>query len=102
MTVVDQLLSPNFVLHASHNPAMDIRGPAGCKYFVTVFRWAFPDPKTDAGGVVAEGDKVVARWSAPGTHKGALMRIPATGTRVTFRGVDVIRFVTARSRSSGR
>ena len=34
---------------------------------------------------MAEGDKVVARYTARGTHQGEFMGIPATGKHVTFR-----------------
>ena len=58
---------------------------------VGAFRAAFPDLRVKNEDVIAEGDKVVARWTARGTHNGALMNIPPTGKQVTLKGIDVLR-----------
>jgi steroid delta-isomerase-like uncharacterized protein len=95
LAVVDEILAKNFVLHDPYNP-QDIKGPEGYKYFAGVFRGAFPDLKTKIEDVICEGDKVVARWTAPGTNKGELMGMPATGKKATFKGVDIMRVVNGK------
>jgi steroid delta-isomerase-like uncharacterized protein len=40
---------------------------------------------------VAEGDKVVTRWTATGTHKGELMGIPPSGKKVRVTGIAIDR-----------
>lgn len=40
---------------------------------------AFPDVRVAMEDQVAEGDKVVGRWTATGTHTGDLMGIPRPG-----------------------
>ena len=42
--------------------------------------------------VIAEGEKVVVRWTAVGKHKGELMGIPATDKDVTVTGISIDRF----------
>jgi steroid delta-isomerase-like uncharacterized protein len=57
----------------------------------TPFVTAFPDLRLTVEDAVSEGDQVVVRWRATGTHTGAAMGLSATGTRVSFRGVTWIR-----------
>ena len=41
---------------------------------------------------IADGDKVVTRWTATGTHKGQLMGIAPTNKHATITGVDIARY----------
>jgi predicted ester cyclase len=45
---------------------------------------AFPDMHVTIDDMVAEGDKVAARVTMTGTHKGEFMGIPPTNKKVTF------------------
>lgn len=53
---------------------------------------AFPDGQYSMDDMIAEGDKVVLRWTFRGTHKGELMGIPATGKQVTMSGISIYHF----------
>ena len=52
---------------------------------------AFPDLLVTIEDMVAEGDKVVKRWTARSTHKGEFMGIPPTGKRTAITGIDIYR-----------
>jgi predicted ester cyclase len=52
---------------------------------------AIPDLNYTLEDMVAEGDKVVARYTARFTHKGTYMGIPATGKQVAAKGVEIYR-----------
>ena len=89
LAVADEIIAPDFIDHdpvSGQGPGLD-----GYKEMVGAFRAAFPDLRVKNEDVIAEGDKVVARWTARGTHNGALMNIPPTGKQVTLKGIDVLR-----------
>ena len=56
----------------------------------------FPDYQTVIEDLVAEEDKVAARIKMTGTHTGDFMGIPATGTRVEFSGMYIVRIKEGR------
>jgi predicted ester cyclase len=53
---------------------------------------AFPDMHYTIDDMVAEGDKVAARVTMTGTHKGEIMGIPPTNKKVTVSGIVIDRF----------
>ena len=71
-------------------------GPEGSKQLVMVYRNAFPDVQFTIDEQIAEGDKVVTRWTARGTHKGELAGIPPTGKSATVTGMGVDRIVNGK------
>src|SRR5215218_1590701 len=55
------------------------------------FRRGFPDVVSTIEDLIAEGDKVVARWRARATHQGEYMGISPTGKEVEFTGISFYR-----------
>jgi steroid delta-isomerase-like uncharacterized protein len=88
LAIVDELVAANHVNHADN-----VRGPEEYKQFIAMYRTAFPDLHMTIEDQIAEGDKVVNRWTSRGTHKGDLMGIPPTGKQVTLTGTYVARIV---------
>ena len=74
-----------------HEPDEDVRGVEGLKQFVTMIRSAIPDLRITLEEDIAEGDKVVSRWSAQGTHQGELMGIAPKGNQVMITGITIHR-----------
>ncbi len=60
------------------------------------FRRGFPDVVSTIEDLIAEGDKVVARWRARATHQGEYMGISPTGEEVEFTGISVYRIEGGR------
>jgi steroid delta-isomerase-like uncharacterized protein len=89
--LADELYAPDYVLHDPSLPE-DLHGPEGIKRYAAMTLGAFPDIRVAVEDQVAEGDKVVSRWTATGTHTGDLMGIPPTGRRVEISGVTINRF----------
>ncbi|MCP4573855.1 MAG: ester cyclase [bacterium] len=59
-------------------------------------RQAFPDLVLAIEDVVAEGDKVVVRWTFSGTHRQEMRGLAATGRKVTFAGMSMYRLAGDR------
>ena len=55
------------------------------------FRRGFPDVISTIENLMAEGDKVVARWRSRATHQGDYMGIAPTGNEVEFTGISFYR-----------
>jgi steroid delta-isomerase-like uncharacterized protein len=87
LVVADEIYDASFVAHGFGVELPP--GPEGFKQFVSAYRSAFPDIHFTIEDQFAEGDRVVARWTARGTHKGELMGIPATGKPVVVTGIDI-------------
>ena len=75
-----------------HDPAPgQAPGLEGVKQYFSSLHAAFPDVQMDVEEMIAEADKVVARVSVSGTHRGEFMGISPTGNRVTIGGIDILR-----------
>ncbi|MFZ5922227.1 MAG: ester cyclase [Chloroflexota bacterium] len=72
-------------------------GLEGRKMLASAFFSAFPDLHVHIEDMFTEGDKLVARWSAHGTHTGELMGIPPTGRQVSINGIVIDRFEDGRA-----
>jgi predicted ester cyclase len=57
---------------------------------------AFPDFHRSMDDIIADGDKVVARYTARGTHLGELLGVQPTGTSVTVRWVTIYRIADGK------
>ena len=55
------------------------------------YRGAFPDLHFTIEAQVAEGDRVVTRWTAGGTNTGSLGGMPPTGKAVVVSGISIER-----------
>jgi predicted ester cyclase len=60
------------------------------------FRRGFPDVVSTIEDLVAEGDRVAARWRARATHQGEYVGVPPTGKEVEFTGISVYRIEGGR------
>ncbi|OXM65890.1 ester cyclase [Amycolatopsis vastitatis] len=83
------LLAPGYVLHDPTGLLPGTRN--GIAGLVATFRSGMPDFATTVDLQLAQGDRVVTRWTGRGTHKGTLFGIAATGVPVSVSGISVAR-----------
>ena len=77
--------------HVFHGPGITIDFQ-GHQKMVANFQSAFPDGVNSSDDMVAEGDKVVQRWTFRGTHREPFQGMPATGKKVVLTGLALWRF----------
>jgi steroid delta-isomerase-like uncharacterized protein len=97
LDIVDDLFAPDFL---SHTPSKEVHGREEEKRLIASLRNAFPDLRFSIDDQIAEGDKVVTRWTATGTHKGEFVDTPPTGQEVTISGVYIDRVVDGKIKES--
>src|SRR5512138_3647683 len=83
LAVLDEIIAPD---QANGGPGAlpgMPSGPEGSKMLISAYRNAFPDLHFTIDEQIAEGDTVVTRWTAQGTHNGEFASIPPTGKSAT-------------------
>lgn len=91
LEAVDQFVAPDMIDHSRRGSGRD-----GVRQELQRFATAFPDWFATIEDLIAEGDKVVMRGVASGTHRGVFMGIPPTGRRVTVPGIHIMRIVDGK------
>ena len=87
------LVAPNAVFHV---PLGRFTGPDGVKRFSVKLRSAFPDYRIAVEDLIADGDRVAARWTLRGTQRGELLGVPPSGKPTTVRGVGWLRLADGK------
>lgn len=88
--IIDELVTPESVCFSE---AGELRGKQAFMELVHgPFVTAFPDLRVEVQEVADAGDVAVVRWTALATHTGDLPSMPATGKRISFRGLTWIRY----------
>ena len=93
--IADEIIATDYYNHDAPDPSL---GRAGVKAFVTTFKDAMADAQFDLAFQVAEGDKVVSRYTWTATHEGAYFGVPATGKRVRWTQMTTFRIADGKIR----
>ncbi len=97
LAAVDESCAPDFVFHDPNLPFPGgVRSREDYKQFGTGFLAALPGQYT-IEDLVAEGEKVVLRYTYRGTHQGPWRGVPPTGKEVTFTGTATYRIVDGKA-----
>ena len=77
----------------AHEPDGDVRGIEEFKRYLATYLAAFPDTRVTVEDIIAEGDKVVSRYTVRGTHKGMTDEYgPPTGEQMMIEGITLYHF----------
>ena len=89
-TLAAELISPDAIFHVPGR-SEPMRGPAGYLAIIQMMRGGFPDIQWTIEEMVAEGDKVAARFTMRGTHLGTFFGTPATGKKIAVQALNIYR-----------
>ena len=84
-----EVLAEHYVFHGPGG--IEANGIDAIIEFASAFFTAFPDLTTTVEEIIAEADKVVARFRISGTHQGEFDGIAATGRTVRFTAISMMR-----------
>jgi steroid delta-isomerase-like uncharacterized protein len=87
---LDELISPNIIFRGSIGTA--VIGIEEFKQYVNRIRAAFPDFHNHVDELIGEDDKVVARLTYTGTHRGELFGFSGTGRKINYQGIAIFQF----------
>jgi predicted ester cyclase len=87
--IYEELLAPDCTFHGTG-------GAEELKPVIDEDFQGFPDITFTIEDMVAEGDKVVTRWTLRGTHQGFWNGVAPTGRPVAFSGITINRVVDGK------
>jgi serine phosphatase RsbU (regulator of sigma subunit) len=88
--LVDEIFE-RYIAHQPDGSTLE-RGPQDVKRFQGEFHSAFSDFHISIEEQIAEGDKVVSRYTIRGTHQGDFRGMAPTGKEIEIKGVTIFRF----------
>ena len=88
--LAEELISPDAIFHVPGR-AEPMRGPAGYLAIIGMMRGGFPDIQWTLDEMIAEDDKVAARFTMRGTHRGAFFGVPPTGKTIAVQALNFYR-----------
>lgn len=91
--LLEEVLADDFIAHGvGPSPS----GTDGMRGLIATWRTAFPDWRDHIDEIVAEGDLVVLKITARGTHDGPLLGIEPTGESVQWGMIEMVRLADGK------
>ncbi|SKC74330.1 ester cyclase [Paraburkholderia hospita] len=88
--LAEELVSREAVFHVPGR-SEPVRGPEGYLDIIGMMRSGFPDIQWSLEEMIAENDKVAARFIMHGTHQGAFFGVPPTGKKIQVQAMNIYR-----------
>jgi steroid delta-isomerase-like uncharacterized protein len=82
-----EVIASDAVFHAPTH-AEPLRGPEGYLELLAILRAGFPDIQWTLEETITEGDRVAARFTMRGTHRGDFFGIPPTGNEISVQALN--------------
>ena len=88
--LAEALIHPNATFHVPGR-ADPMVGPPGYLAVIAMMRAGFPDIQWTLEEMVVEADKVAARFTMRGTHRGPFFGVPPTGRPIAVQAMNLYR-----------
>ena len=82
---------------AFHTPDGALQGQDGARQLYNAYATAFPDFRLTIDDILADGNKVVVRYTFTGTHKGPLAVVPASGKQANVQGMVIFHLASGKA-----
>ena len=93
--LAEELISPDAIFYVPGRPE-PVRGPSGYLEIIGMMRGGFPDIQWSLEELIAEGDKVAARFIMRGTHQGVFFGIQPTGRKIEAQAMNFYRLADGK------
>jgi steroid delta-isomerase-like uncharacterized protein len=90
-----EVISPNAIFHVPGR-SEPLRGPPGYLAIIGMMRAGFPDIQWTLEELIAEGDKVAARFTMRGTHNGTFFGVPPSGKKIEVKAMNFYRIADGK------
>src|SRR3712207_2976242 len=91
LAVADEIVAPDYVRHDPGNP-FPVLGGEDVKRSVTWLHETLPDLHIQVEDMVAEGDRVVSRYTVTATDTQGYLGHPPTGRLIRASAIQIFRF----------
>jgi steroid delta-isomerase-like uncharacterized protein len=88
LDAIERTFAPDCVLHYPNN---ELNGPQGYRDNVAPFLTGLPDFRHIIEDSIADGDKLVVRFTIPATHTGDFLGVAPTGKKVVLTAIAIFR-----------
>ncbi|HXJ23540.1 MAG TPA: ester cyclase [Polyangia bacterium] len=92
LDALERYIADDYVQHSKHATP----GREGLKAFFKGLWEAFTEQSFSIDDLIAEGDRVVWRWTMRARHSGPFFGIAATGRTITATGISIFRIAGDR------
>jgi predicted ester cyclase len=87
---IDAMFHRDGISYGFPSPESALKGPEDFKIIHSNFCGAFPDLHVTVEDLIAEGDKVAARWTVTMTHLGDHLGIRPSGVKASLTGTSIV------------
>ncbi|HVQ50265.1 MAG TPA: ester cyclase [Mycobacterium sp.] len=91
---IDEIVAPDAVIRTPL--PIDATGAELLKHVWAMLFRVYPDIHLTVEDLIAEGDRVVARNTVTGTHRGEFMGVSPTGRSIEYDEIFIFRFADGR------